>query len=235
MDEKTKTLKEYFALQKSDGTHIRLTTTTKAEIEQHVKSENLFAIFDEMRTTGTDVNLADDGIFLNTVNQIPMDKALQGSIRARKIFKDQTNEFIVTKKGRKEMVNQGKDLDSLFLTFAKNEAKNLKDQEDAARLGQVDNYILAAIMKKLLKASSGSEINGIAKRFERFLVDTYEDEPYQQYGRIEGTAPAHEVLPEYAKNRLKQYKATEAKDFAVVEEEINKLLTFYKDAIPLMR
>lgn len=224
--------KECFVLQKPGAFEpIQLKNTTKAEIERYVKTDNLFVIFDEMRVIGTDVELADNGIFLNTVSQIPMSTALQGSIRARKVFKDQENEFIVTAKGRKEMVNEGKDFDGLYLTFAKNEGKNIKDQVDRSRIAQIEDYVLSSIMKELREAKSVVEIGKIAGKNEEFLVTRYEDEPYRQYGRIVGRDNACKVLETNAKDLLDRFEKIQSPYFNSVKEEIDDLLNYYREVI----
>lgn len=226
--------KECFVLKKPEQLDpIPLIDTTKKTIEEHgVKTNNLFVIFDEMRIIGTDVELADDGIFLNTANQIPMWTALQGSIRARKVFKDQENEFIVTAKGRKEMVDEGKNLDGLFLTFAKNEGKSLKDQEDRSRIAQIEDCVLSDIMAQFRGAKSINKIGEIATKNEKFLVSDYSDEPYLHYGRIEGQANALTVLEIYHKSLLERFEKTGSPNIEAVKDELEKLQRHYKEVIP---
>lgn len=226
--------KEGFALRKpGESEPIPLHNTTKKVIEGHgVRTENLFVFFDEMRIIGTDVELADNALFLNTANQIQMSTALQGSIRARKVFKDQENEFIVTVKGRKEMVNGGKNFNDLSLTYAKNESKSLKAHEDRSRIGQIEDCVLSNIMQELREAKSIEALGEIAAKYEGFLVSTYADEPFLQYGRVEGLDKTTHVLGTYANILLKNFEKIRSPSFETVKNQIDDVIDHYKKIIP---
>jgi hypothetical protein len=217
--------KESFVLLKKGETKPRLLkNTSQAEIERlGVKKENLFAIFDELRATGTDIHVAEDSIFLNTIDhKTPMRTFLQAALRARKAFKNQRVELIVSAKSRKEMVNEGQGFEDVKATLIKNEAILLKEQTNRARLAQIDDIIRSAIIKELLSAKS-YEISDLVEKYENFLVSISEDNPYEQFGRIVGTQPILDVLTQYANRVLEKLKRTDSPSYETVAKNMKKL------------
>lgn len=226
--------KECFVILKQGETELHLLkNTTQNEIERvGVAKEDLFAFFDELRIAGTDIHLADNALFLNTVDhKMPTRHPLQGYIRARKAFEGQRNEFIVSKKSRAQMINGGKTLDDLIDTFEKNEAIIRKEQTDRAQIAQIDDVIRSSCLKELINADV-SKLEERAKKYENFFIGQFEDLPYDQWGRILGQGPAYKVLESYADERMAKFKLTESKSYHLVKEEMDKLLEEFKKEIP---
>jgi hypothetical protein len=226
--------KESFVLLKKGEKKPRLLkNTSEAEIERHgVKKENLFAIFDELRATGTDIQLDENAIFLNTIDhKMPMRTYLQAALRARKAFKNQRIEMVISSKSKAEMINQGQTFEDIKDTLIKNEAIILKEQTNRARFAQIDDIIRSSIMKELLQADP-QDISRLMRKYEHFLVSKFEDNPYEQYGRILGTKPTVEVLFQYAERVLQKFQETESPSLAQARLDLENLLKNFKKEIP---
>ncbi len=231
--------KEAFVLLKKGQTHLEiLKNTSSAEIEKHgVKIDRIFALFFEMQATGTDIPLAYDALFLNTIDhKMPIRSFLQAILRARKIFKGQTCDYIVSQKGRTEMVAEGKTFEDLKNTLIKNEAILLKEQKDRARFAQIDDVVRSAIVDELIQTEDLNQLENLIKSYRQFLVSTLDDDPYKECGRIHGKQYTIKVLEYYARDLLTRFDKTIPSGscivFSEIKQKINNLLEEFKKEIP---
>lgn len=199
--------KESFTFLRLDGKKslpVLLKNTSSEELAKHgLTKDDIFVFFDESRATGTDIELADNAIFLTTIdNKMLMRTELQQTLRARKFFNKQEVEIVVTSNGRNQMVNGGKTFVDIQETLIKNEAIALQDQTQRSRIAQLDNIVRSALIQDLLKSHSSSQQEKI-KNYIHFFVSKTEDDPYLNSGKIRGKSPAKRALLEYS-NSLKQ-------------------------------
>ncbi len=194
---------EEFKLLKLDDDSNSLDTlhnTTNEEIEKKdLAPDDIFFLYDEFRSTGTDVELADDAFFFYTMDHnMIMRTELQQNNRARKFFNEQRGELIVSSKGRKEMVNQAKNFSDARATLEKNEAIALQDQISISRIAQIKDAVRFPLRNELLEADE-IEREKLTEAYSDFFVSKYEDDPYLNDGRIVGEEDAKTVLSDYAK------------------------------------
>jgi len=218
--------KESFVLLKRGETKpIILKNTTKDEIEKHsVTIDKLFGLLGEPKTTGTDIPFADDGLFFNTVDhKMPMFAALQSFLRARKFFKDQRVELVVSSKARKEMINEGKTFADIKDSLIKNEAMILEEQTSRARIAQIKDVIRSAIIKEIREEQDENKLISLIKKYERFLVDKFVDEPYKQSGRIQGKDKALTILTTYKNDCLAEFEKTNSPNIKAVQDGLKAL------------
>lgn len=229
--------KESFVLLKLDDPtntlHILKNTSNEAFEKHGIKKEEIFLLCDELRATGTDIELDDDAFFLFTCDhKMPMRTALQETLRARKIFKEQTGEFIVTAQGRKEMVGGAKSFADLQSTWEKNEAILLKDQKDRGRLAQIEDIARSSVFDELLSLTPGSSaFANLIETSHSLFFSQYQDEPFSQYGKIEGRAPSIDVLKSYGQKIKNKVAPCGGRQKAAVESEIETLLNEFKQEI----
>ena len=204
-------IREKFVLLKRlpDGSFRRetLADTSAATIANcGVPKEKIFVLFDELRTTGTDIPMADDTICLQTVEaRMPIRTLLQASLRARGYFKGQDCEFLVTKKGRAEMQNGGATLPDIIDTLVQNQAVAVGEQAFRSYLAQITNSVRVAVLGGMLEDPEPDAVGGIAQTYRSFLVSTFEDNPYGQFARVEGPRPTADILQDHAKKTLFAY------------------------------
>lgn len=217
---------ERFALLKRGATEpCFLKNTSKKEIKRlGVRIEHLFALFDESRTTGTDIPLAEEGFSVMTCDDKNSTRSiLQAVLRARKLFADQEIEFIVKAKSKTEMMNEGQTFGDYLNTFAKNEAIMLKEHRIQSVYAQIDNVVRSAVKKELLEAISPKQMRELAKKYQSFLISTVKDEPYEQYGQIIGKESSINVFKGYSDNLLKRFEETNSPSFPLVQEKMAEL------------
>lgn len=227
--------KESFVFNRLDGktsSPIRLKNTSKEELEKHgLTKDDIFVIFDELRTTGTDIELADEAIFLATFDHnMLMRTALQQTLRARKFFQNQQVEIVVTSKGRKEMVNGGKTFQDIRATVEKNEAIALQEQKNRTRIAQLENIVRFNLLHEILNAN---QVDREKKRqdYAQFFISKYEDDPYLVSGKIVGKRKTKDVLLEYAARIKKRLQGVHSKHEALIIKEIDKLTSHFATEI----
>lgn len=227
--------KESYVLLKRNETkpHLLKTTNTE-EIEQFgVKKENLFSFFHELGSSGTNILLDDSGFFFQTAShKMPIRQALQGYYRPRGIFQDQRIEFLITTKSREQMIGGGKTFDQFSKTLKKNESILLEKQINIALYAQIDDIFHLACSEEMAAEKDPSKLGDIAEKYESVFVTHHEDDPYAQWGRIAGRAPAIEVLRSHAERRLKKFQETGSPSYPTVEKEVQKLLAEFEEELP---
>ncbi len=197
---------ESFALLKvnyKEEPPIFLKNTTTAEIEIHVKKEDVCVYFCETGTTGWDFELADEALFFMTVDrQVPIRTVLQAGLRPRKFFQEQRVELALTALARKEMIGGGKTFDDLQKTWEMNEAILCKKQVDRARPEFFENVGRANMIAHLLEIGPKDwDYEKYVKLYEKFLVMHLSQNLYLEE-KIRGTASVRSVLEEHSKRML---------------------------------
>lgn len=226
----------FMLLKKGQPQPKMLKNTSRAEIEKHgINIDHLFAFFDEMRTTGSDIPMADDALFLNTVDShMPIRSFMQAVLRARKIFEGQRSEYIVTQKGRGDMINNGKSFADLKDTLIKNEAILLKDQNDRAYFAQIDDVVRSAIVHELQGTKESKSLKELVFRYRSFLVSHLEDDPYQEMGRIQGKEYTIKALESYKESLWQHFSNASLPNSPIlkkVQTELDQLLAKFKKEI----
>ena len=171
-----------------------------------VPKERIFVLFDELRAAGTDIPLADDTICLETVDpRMPVRTLLQAALRPRRYFQGQDCEFLVTRRGRAEMLNRGATLQDIIDTLVKNQAIADGDQTFRSYLAQMVNVARSAAMQEMLAETDMARLAGVAAQYRSFLVSSFVDDPFAQFGRVEGPRPTLDILFNHAVNTLTAY------------------------------
>jgi hypothetical protein len=228
--------KESFVLLKIDkhAKPILLKNTTREEIEKHgIKPHELFAYLDEMRATGTDIELADDAIFLNTVDhQMTMRSALQAALRARKLFRGQNVEFIASRTGRKQMVNGGATFADLRATWEKNEAKLLKLQTDRSHLKQIHDVVRSKILQELELVNSEKKLTEWSEKYLSWLIISSEERLQKHSGRLGSKQNKILALSALGNKMVEDLTKSNSPFAADAETEMGKLLKHLRTIIP---
>ena len=192
-----------------DGTVKReeLPDTSAATIANcGIPKDRIFVLFDELRATGTDIPMADDTICLQTVDaRMPVRTLLQAALRARRYFQGQDCEFLVTQKGRAEMLNRGASLQDVVDTLIKNQAVADGDQTFRSYLAQITNSVRVATLQRMLAEDDPQAVAAVAEQQRSFLVASFVDDPYQQFARVVGSRRTADILFNHAENTLFAY------------------------------
>ena len=169
-----------------------------------IPKERIFVLFDELRATGTDIPMADDTICLQTVDaRMPVRTLLQAALRARRYFQGQDCEFLVTARGREEMLNHGATVPDIINTLIKNQAVADGDQTFRRYMAHITNSARVAVVNEMLREGLAPEaVAENAQRYRSFLVSSFEDDPYRQFARVEGPRPTGEILLRHATETL---------------------------------
>ena len=203
--------KEKFVMLKrlADGSTQReeLPDTSAATIAScGVRKERVFVLFDELRATGTDIPMAADTICLQTVDpHMPVRTLLQATLRARGYFHGQDCEFLVTRRGRSEMLNGGATLQDIIDTLIKNQAVADGEQTFRSYMAQITNAVRVAVLHTMLGSNEPDKVAAMARRHRGFLVSSFVDDPYSQFGRVEGRRQTEEILFRHSANTLFAY------------------------------
>ena len=189
-----------------DGTERReeLPDTSAATIANcGVPKNRIFVLFDELRATGTDIPMAEDTICLQTVDaRMPVRTLLQAALRARGYFQEQDCEFLVTARGRSEMINQGANLQDIIDTLIKNQAVADGDQTFRRYLAHITNSVRVAALGEMLGSGSPEAVAASAQRYRSFLVSSFQDNPYRQFAQVEGPRRTEDILLGHARETL---------------------------------
>ena len=172
-----------------------LANTSDEEIARcGVDRAKMFVLFDELRATGTDIKMAEDTICLVTVDsRMPVRTMLQATLRARGYFQGQDCEYLVTAKGRSEMLNGGQRLSDVVNTLIKNQAVAAGEQTFRRYLAHITNSVRARILRQMIDRDPLVAGN-IAQRFRRFFVTGSLDSPFAQFARVEDKKETLAVL-----------------------------------------
>lgn len=223
---------ESFVLLKKGVIHILKNTTTQEIESKGVSIQRVFMFNDEARNTGTDVKLADDAILLLLLNgKMGMRTALQSALRLRELFKKhQKIDFVVTKKGRQEMVNQGQNFAALKENWTKRDGIELKPQKDRAYLASIDDVFHTAILKEMTRQKTAEEMSALVARGDEFFFTYLKDDPYRQEGIIYEPGPILEVLKGYSQQRMDRFKDIflGTRIYDIVEDKMQELMGIFE-------
>ncbi|MBN9376955.1 MAG: hypothetical protein BGO14_02155 [Chlamydiales bacterium 38-26] len=225
-------LSESYVLLKKDEPKILLNHIGEDELIRHrIRSTNVFILMDEPRATGTNIQLDDEALFLVTVDhRTTMRKALQAVFRARKIFKGQRVDFIITSKSRSMLANQGAKLVDFRESWIKNEALNMQEDQQLARIEMIKNVIWKVIRQDL-QSKNLETLKTLLPIYENFLIDTFEDKPFEQNGFIEYQTSAYPVLEKFANQYMQSFIKKAPQHATQVKNEMSKLLEVFKNQI----
>ena len=139
----------------TDQKIIALENCSLAEITKHIALDKLFVLFDELRSTGTDIPLTNDAICYQTVDpKMPLRTLLQGALRARKFFENQEIVLNIAKNCPLEIANT-RDLIYILqaneaVSAANQTLKSLKNQQQInANLKFINKAILQFLNEKV--------------------------------------------------------------------------------------
>ena len=225
-------LSESYVLLKKDEPKILLNHIGEEELVRHrIRSTNVFILMDEPRATGTNIQLDDEALFLVTVDhRTTMRKALQAVFRARKIFKGQRVDFIITSKSRSMLANQGAKLVDFRESWVKNEALSMQEDQQLARIEMIKNVIWKVIRKDL-QSKNLDTLKTLVPIYEQFLIDTFEDKPFEQNGYIEYQTSAYPVLEKFANQYMQAFIKKAPQHTTQVKNEMGRLLEVFKNQI----
>ena len=189
--------------------------TDKQAIIKHVKSlDNLFVIYDEQRSIGTDIALTPTATCLVTVDaQTPTYSLLQGMLRARNYFgtPPQTCEYVVTPTAQAKMLNGGKTLADILNTTIQNQAIAAEKQTFKHYFAQLDDTIRSSILnlgKNQGLSANSEKISQACQHIYKhraLLTASLADNPYQKFGALEQEIGVDAALQQHAVSNLVQY------------------------------
>jgi hypothetical protein len=233
------TAKQSFALLKKGESKPLLLNSTSAEeiskeISKHVALEHLFVYFDEFRATGTNVELADEAVFLNTVDhRMTMDMALLQVARANKLSKGQRISYIVTSKGRRQMHHAGKSFDDLQMTWDINRATAVKIQVDLSRFRQLRDVVRFAILDECSAyVEDHKTLISKVKAYRSFLIESFQDDLPAMVGVIQGKEKVIDMLKNYARALMRRCSMMRFSRIDILAKAIGILLEKFKKEIP---
>jgi len=223
-------IKEYFVLKRRIANGLFedkiLDNTSKEEIAKYVKLEKLFVFYDELRVTGTDIAMAPNTIGLETVDpHMPIRTLLQATLRERGYFdQNQDCEFLLTEQGRKEMPNQGATLKDITDALISNQARAASKQTFSSYMAQITNAVRNYAKKILLSEAKQEKFIEFINKFNQLFVSSFDDNPYEQYGKIKGLQNTLAILKQHAIDTIADFLKLVVADLVILDRDIEKLL-----------
>lgn len=187
---------------------IPLKDTTPNEIAKHVSDPSkIFAFFDELRTTGTDITLAPDAVNLLTVDgkSMTLSTAHQATLRARRFMQSQDIDFIVLSQGKKYFKNEGRTVQDIVETLEENEKRQMQERVYRVYRAKIANIFRKTALEMVKKAKNFKQKQAIYREMKPFLVEPNQNSPYRQYGQLTKQTDTLTHLKQYASTCQKQF------------------------------